>query len=72
MNRTTIYHSERFDVVSYGNGLSYAIHDKISRKSGLAQGEDAAILRDELEAFERAFPERPYDEFYAEQLSAME
>lgn len=70
--RVTIYHSARFDVVSYGNGLSYAVHDNISHKSGFVQGDDAITFRAELEAWEEAFPERCYDEFYAEQLDVME
>ncbi len=72
MTRTTIYHSDRFDVVSYGNGLSYAVHDNINKKSMFAQGDDAVIFRDELEAFETTFPDRPYDDFYAEQLAIRE
>jgi hypothetical protein len=72
MTRVTIYHSNRFDVVSYGNGLSYAIHDNIRRVSAFVQGDDAADFRDELEAWENAFPETCYDEFYAEQIAIRE
>lgn len=72
MTRTLLYHSERFDVVSYGNGLSYAVHDNITRKSMFVQGEDAVAFREELETFERLFPKTRYDEFYAEQLAIRE
>lgn len=72
MTRTIIFHSERFDVVSYGNGVSYAVHDNIARKSMFVDGDDAAEFREELEAFEEAFPERHYDEFYSEQLAIRE
>jgi hypothetical protein len=69
MNRVNIYHSDRFDVVSYGNGLSYAIHDNINHVSAFIQGDDVAEFRDELESWETMFPSVPYDEFYAEQIA---
>lgn len=72
MKRVVIYHSDRFDVVSYGNGLSYAVHDNIARKSFFVQGDDAAEFRNELAAFEKIFPETHYDEFYAEQMAIRE
>lgn len=72
MTRAIIYHSDRFDVVSYGNGWSYAVHDNISKKSMFVQDEEALAFREELEAWENAFPETCYDEFYAEQLAIRE
>lgn len=69
MNRVIVYHSDRFDLVSYGNGLSYALHDNIARKSMFVQGDDAAIFREEWEAFEATCPEAPLDGFFAEQIA---
>lgn len=72
MTRVTIYHSARFDVISYGNGLSYAIHDNINRVSAFVQGDDAIEFRRELEQWESLFPSTHYDEFYAEQIAIRE
>jgi hypothetical protein len=72
MTHTIIFHSDRFDVVSYGNGLSYAVHDNINKRSMFVHGDDATQFRKELEAFEIADPEKPYDDFYAEQLAIRE
>lgn len=72
MQRQTIYHSARFDMVSYGNGLSYALHDNRARKSMFVQGDDATSFREEWEAFEATCPEAPLDDFFAEQLAIRE
>lgn len=72
MTSVVIYHSDRFDVVSYGNGFSYAVHDNITQRSMFVEGDDAAQFRAELDDFERVFPEAPYDDFYAEQLAIRE
>ena len=72
MTRTIVYHSDRFDLVSYGNGLSYALHDNIARTSMFVQDDDAAAFRDEWAAFEAACPELPLDGFFAEQLAIRE
>ena len=70
MRRATIFHSDRFDVVSYGNGLSYAIHDNINKTSAFIQGEDdVAQFRAELDSFPE---DLPFDDFYAEQISIRE
>jgi hypothetical protein len=69
MTRITIYSSYRFDVVSYGNGLSYAIHDKINSISAFVQGDDANEFRADLEAYPE---DLPFDEFYAEQIAIRE
>jgi hypothetical protein len=69
MTRTIIYRSERFDVVSYGNGLAYAVHDNVNRRSMFVQDDDATAFREELEQWEALFPTTHYDEFYTEQLA---
>lgn len=69
MKRAVVYHSERFDLVSYGNGLAYALHDNIMRKSMFVQGDDATAFRDEW----NAYPEDlPFDDFFVEQLAIRE
>jgi hypothetical protein len=72
MTRTVIFHSDRFDLVSYGNGLSYALHDNIAQTSMFVQDDDAAAFRDETGAFGKTCPEAPYDSFFAEQLAIRE
>lgn len=69
MTRTIIYHSDRFDVVSYGNGTSYAIHDNINKVSAFVESDEAEAFRDELEVWENLFPHTHYDEFYVEQIA---
>ena len=41
-----------FNVISYGNGLAYAIEAKPSYASVFVQGEDAALFREEMETLE--------------------
>lgn len=72
MTRTIVFHSNRFDLVSYGNGLAYALHDNIARKSMFVQGDDAAEFRAEWQAFENACPEAPLDSFCEEQIAIRE
>lgn len=72
MTRNHVYHSDRFDIVSYGNGLSYALHDNINKMSMFVQGDDAAEFRAEWEAFEEANPEAPIDWFCEEQIAIRE
>lgn len=69
MTRTHIYHSDKFDLVSYGNGLSYALHDNANKRSLFVQGDAAAQFRDDVADWERIDPEKPYDEIYAEIMS---
>jgi hypothetical protein len=66
MTRTILFTSDRFALVSYGNGASYALHNHEAKKSLFVQGDDATTLRDEIESYERCFPDKPYDEIYAE------
>jgi len=71
MSRVVIYHSEAFDLVSYGNGLSYALHDNRNKKSLFVQGDDAAKFRRELDSWEANFPEKPYDEIFSAMMSEL-
>lgn len=72
MTKTTVYHSDRFDLVSYGNGLSYTLHNNINKRSMFVQGDDAADFRKELEDFENVCPEAPLDGFFGEQIAIRE
>lgn len=72
MKHVTVYHSERFDLVSYGNGWAYALHDNITKTSMFVQDDDATEFRNDWEAFEAAFPELPLDGFFEEQLAIRE
>lgn len=72
MTRTIIFHSDRFDLVSYGNGTAYAVHDNIERRSMFVQDDDASEFREEMEAYEAAFPDLPTDVFLEEQLALRE
>lgn len=69
MTRVVIFHSERFDLVSYGGGTAYALHDNIDKRSMFVQGDDAEIFRAEYDALPDDFP---YDDFCAEQLAIRE
>lgn len=69
MSRVIVYHSDRFDLVSYGNGLSYELHDNASKQSVFVQGDDASAFREQWEAFENACPEASLDGFFAEQIA---
>jgi hypothetical protein len=51
MQRVTIFHSDRYDLVSYGNGLCYAAHDNQAKVSFFVQGDDANDFRAEMEAW---------------------
>ena len=72
MTRCIVYHSSVFDLVSYGNGIAYALHDNVNRKSLFVQGDDAAQFRDEWIAFESVCPDAPLDGFFAEQIAIRE
>ena len=72
MKRTVIYHSKHFDVVSYGNGLSYALHDNERHKSIFFQYSAAAQFRQDIEFWEQIDPEKSYDEIYSEIMSEYE
>lgn len=65
-NRVTIFHSNKFDLVSYGNGLSYALHDNSNKKSLFVQGDDATDFRNILDLYETKNPEMPYDDIMTE------
>jgi hypothetical protein len=65
MTRVIIFHSARYDLVSYGNGLSYAVHDNQAKTSFFVQGDDADDFRAEMEAPE----DIPMDDFLAEQFA---
>jgi hypothetical protein len=72
MKKTIVFHSLRIDVVSYGNGTAYAVHDNYARKSYFAQDEDASALREEWQTYEAAFPEFPIEDFFVEQIAIRE
>ena len=66
MKRAVIFHSDKFDLVSYGNGLSYALHDNVNKKSLFVQGDDAIDFRNIVELYETKNPEMAYDDIYTE------
>ena len=66
MTRVEIFTSERFALVSYGNGESYALHNHPAKKSLFVQGDDATTLRDEIDAWERIDPNMPTDSILTE------
>lgn len=72
MTRTTIYHSDRFDLVSYGNGTAYALHDNVTHKSIFLQGDDAAAFRREWGLFRKTCPEASFDVHFEEQIALYE
>lgn len=65
MTRTILFSSARFALVSYGGGLSYAVHDHAAKRSLFMQGEDAATLLGEVGAWERNAPDGSLDDLYA-------
>jgi hypothetical protein len=72
MKRNILYRSERFDLVSYGHGEAYALHDNAKRVSAFIQGDAATEFQMEWETFERVCPEAPLDDFFAEQIAIRE
>lgn len=65
MKRAIIFHSGQYDLVSYGNGASYALHDNTNKQSLFIQyGDEATEFRSELDAWPGA-----YDDFCAEQFA---
>jgi len=64
MKRVTIFHNDRYDLVSYGNGLGYAVHDNVAKVSAFVQGDDANEFREEYEAWPG-----DYADFCAEQIA---
>jgi hypothetical protein len=69
MTRVTIFHSDRYDLVSYGNGLAYAAHDNQGKVSFFVQGDDASDFRDEFDAWPEDIAT---DDFLAEQFAIRE
>lgn len=68
MKRAIIFHSDQYDLVSYGNGASYALHDNIGKRSFFVQyGDEATEFRNEFEAWPGQ-----YDDFCAEQFAIRE
>jgi hypothetical protein len=63
MKRITIISTERFDLVSVGNGLHYELFDNDVEESTVFVGDDAVRFREELDAFEAAQPETSYEVF---------
>ena len=70
MTSTVVYSSDRFELVSYGNGMAYALYDNIATM--FVQGDDAAEFRQDWEQFETCSPDAPLDGFFAEQLAIRE
>jgi hypothetical protein len=64
-SRITIFSSELFDIVSYGNGYSYAFHNNKEKKSLFMQGEDAETFRNDIEAWENIDENMTYDDIYS-------
>jgi hypothetical protein len=67
MTRVTIFHSPRYDIISYGNGLSYTIHDNEAKVSAFVQGDDAIEFRAEFDAWPG-----DYNDFCDEQIAIRE
>lgn len=66
MTRVVIFHSARFDIVSYGNGEAYAVHDNPEKRSMFVQGDEATEFRAEFDAWPA---DLPIDDFCEEQLA---
>jgi hypothetical protein len=66
MTRIEIFTSDRFALVSYGGGISYALHNHPAKKSLFVQGDDATTLRDEIDAWKRIDPDMPTESILAE------
>lgn len=63
MTRAIIFHSDRYDIVSYGNGTAYAVHDNKAKVSAFVQGDDALDFSAEFNAWRGE-----YDDFCREQI----
>jgi len=60
-SRVTIFHSDKYDLVSYGNGLSYALHDNVNKQSYFTQGDDAIDFRNLFDILSDKEPQRSFD-----------
>jgi len=68
MKRITIISTDRFDVVSVGNGSHYELFDNDIEESVVFQGDDAIAFSEALADFEDAEPETSYDTFLHRQM----
>ena len=66
MTRIKIFASNRYTLISYGNGESYALHNHPAKKLMYIQGDNATTLRNEIDAWERIDPKKPTDSILAE------
>lgn len=70
MRMTTVHAGKRFELISYGNGLSYELKRTIAHavrlgadphESVYVQGDEAARFEGQREGWERLFPEADDD-----------
>lgn len=67
MNRVIIADTERFRLISYGNGFSYALLPKFaSDKVVHVQGDDATEFHELYEAFSTVWCDSPVERVLAE------
>lgn len=64
--RVRIFTSDKFDLISYGFGESYALHDRCGHRSLFVQGDDALRFCANLQSWEKAFPDKSYNEIMTE------
>ena len=65
MKTVTISQGQRYKLDSLGNGWAYTLRDLLTKQSVWFQDDDAAQLRDELEALETRWPNHSPDQILA-------
>ena len=65
MKTVTISQGQRYQLDSLGNGWAYTLRDLLTKQSVWFQDDDAAQLRDELEALETRFTNHAPDQILA-------
>jgi hypothetical protein len=61
MQQVTLVNSDRFELISFGNGSSYLLTNVQTRQEFHVQDDDATAFRDEWEEHENMFPLKSTD-----------
>jgi hypothetical protein len=65
MKQVTLVNSDRFELISYGNGSAYMLTNIKTRREFFVQDDDATAFRNEWEEHERMFPLKSKDAIMA-------
>ena len=66
-----VFSGKRYQVYSFGNGLSYQVKRLVDQEDVCLQGEDAQQFRDEWNAWETSHPDMLIDDIIGELIGDM-